>query len=402
MKFIFYYDYKYLIGGLTSLYITILEELLHQKCDFVFFNFKDGIVNKEFQKKGLNIQVIDIPTFDWKQLDKVISTDDILVTTSFSEALNQFMGQNPRVLYYTVHEFLAEISNYKYGINSKALSRKLVAKLDEKNSLLLMDDTGIRNSIDKLRYKIANPVFLPIPVKVPVERLYNMPVKLKNLKLSYIGRSVDWKMMPLKRILDDISTFLIKNNIKIVFSIAVDNIKNLERYIDIKQYNSDRFKVNVYESVAPSAINNFLLSNSDLGFGMGTAALDYAKLGIPVILVDYSKIEFPEDYRYEWLFNSQFFCLGKNITQNPSIINEGISMEALLKDCINTPDFLKIQSDATYNYVLQNHSVQSFVTNLLAYSKACSFKLRDAIPYILYFQKFHKFLKNILTLKFVR
>ena len=132
MKLIFYYEYKDLIGGLTSLYITIFEQLIHERRPFVFFNYKDGIVARELRKKGIEITPIDIDTFDWNLLNTVVGPDDVLVTTSFDECLYRFMKINPRIMYYVVHEFIGEISKYKFGFNRRKSGHRLVALLDEK------------------------------------------------------------------------------------------------------------------------------------------------------------------------------------------------------------------------------------------------------------------------------
>ena len=53
-----------------------------------------------------------------------------------------------------------------------------------------------------------------------------------------------------------------------------------------------------------------ILLEHDVVFAMGTSALEAAKLGIPSVLMDASYYEFPKDYRYRWLFESEEYVLG--------------------------------------------------------------------------------------------
>lgn len=395
MKFIFHYEFKDLVGGLTSLYITIFEELIRQGQEFVFFNYTDGIVGAELKKKGISLPVIDIPTYSWDELTTLVSSNDILVITSFDEALNRFMHVNPRIFYYTVHEFIGDISRYKFGLNPVFLGRSLVKKLERANSLLLMDDTGIRNTKDRFKHKITHPIFLPIPVKVPPANQYKAPVNSTLLKLSYVGRSAVWKMMPLKHILKQASSYVQFHDVKIVFSIAVDSIENMRQFIKVEELQSSKLEINLYERIPPAEINEFLSANTHLGFGMGTVALDYAKLGIPVVLVDFSKTEFPDSYTYQWLYNTQYFCIGKNILENPEVITSGIPFDVLINSVRESSAFLGEQSGLSYDYVSKYHGVNNFVHNLKELSVKCSFRLRDAKPNILYYWGLHRMLKKL-------
>lgn len=75
-----------------------------------------------------------------------------------------------------------------------------------------MDDTGIFNLKEHFSIAVKDPVFLPIPVKVNPENIFLKRQSLLQgtLHLTYIGRSVNWKMMPLKRILNDCAASRLK------------------------------------------------------------------------------------------------------------------------------------------------------------------------------------------------
>lgn len=143
----------------------------------------------------------------------------------------------------------------------------------------------------------------------------------------------------------------------------------------------------------PSAINDFLLNNADLHFAMGTAALDAAKIGIPTILVDYATKEFPDNYKYKWLFETKGFSLGRNLDKMPQ--DDGIIMDELLTITAANKEKLAQLSNTSYEYVVNNHSDEKIVTRLIDICRNATFRLRDAKNLIPYYFPTHRYLKNL-------
>lgn len=394
MKLIFYYEYKNLVGGVTSLYITLFEELVKRNINFLFFNYSDGIVKNELEKKGIIIPVIDIPTFKWEELSRLVSSNDVVVLSSFDECFYKFIKINPKIIYYNINDYLGEISKYKLGLNLRFLARPLIEKLDKSNSLILMDDTGIINARKNLNYQIKNINFLPVPIKEANINYYKVPTEtLQVIRLSYVGRSVDWKMMPLKKILQDLNE--LRDYYRIYFTIVVDNEANLRNYINLPVYESDNLKIVIKERVNPNELPNLLLDTTDIGFGMGTVVLDYGKVGIPAILIDAGKNEFPINYKYRWSFETELYNLGKFIDNYEGEF-KGFTLDELLNKATKELGFLKKISAEIYAYTNNNHGVQKFVEKLLGYAENTVFRLRDAKPYVMHYQKFHQTMKKVL------
>lgn len=398
MKLIFYYDCRDALGGVTSLYITMLERLITEGRPFVFFSYKGGVVDRELRKKGLELDVIDIEAFDWSGLSGIVQPEDVIVTTSFYEYLVRFMDINPKVLYYVVHEFIDRVSEYKFGYNPREYGRKLISLLNNSDALLLMDDTGIRNSEERLQYVIHKPRFLPIPVQVPPQIAYRGLVG-GALRLSYIGRSVDWKMMPLKKILEDVKQYVRLSGQPVRFTIAVDSLTNMRQFIQPDEYNMPGLEVITFEKIPPSELPAFLLENSDIGFAMGTAALEYAKLGIPTLLMDFSHTEMPENYRYQWLYQTKDYCLGKNVRDATYQESDGADLASLLGKEGPEPAVLMDHSRKSYEYTRISHDVANFVSALYSYAAASRVRMQDVRPYNMYYWKFHQLLRKLVRRK---
>ena len=314
------------------------------------------------------------------------------------EIYKHLLKINPRFIFYDINDFISNISDYKFGIKLPFLGKKLVQKLLAKKSLIFMDDTGVVNLKTHFSIHLNSPLYLPIPVKSSNQNLFIDDRKdpLNILKLTYIGRAVNWKMMPLKKILEDCAKI---SNAKtpIHFTIVVDSSEALYKFIAIDSLTKNQhFSIHIIENMLPSKIDNFLLNNSDLHFAMGTAALEAAKLGIPTILVDYSREEFPENYLYRWLYETENFSLGKNIDKLP--LEKGIALDEIVTNWQIDPSYKIEKSRKSFDYIKAHHSSTQVVNKLVEIANLSEFRIKDAKGYIPYFFKSHQVIKSLFKI----
>lgn len=382
-------------GGYTTLVLTLIKALLAEKKQVVLINYKEGLIANELKKSNLNLEIIDIGQVGEENVCKLILPTDVLIVTKFAEFYRHLIKVNPRMIYYDINDFISDISNYKYGLKFPALAKKLIKKLLENNSLVFMDNTGLFNLKNYFDLTVSSPKFLPVPVAVPVSNTYidRGVESIEEVKLSYIGRSVDWKLMPLKKILSDCSK--LENTNKIHFSIVVDSISELKKYIQVEEYSSNFLSINLIENIPPSAINEFLLNHSDLNFSMGTSALESAKLGIPTILVDYSTKEFPVGYKYSWLFDTVNFSLGINLDKIHH--NGNMPMESIYQCIKNTSKRIEL-SGQSYAYVRHNHASEKIAEQLIEICNSATFRLADSKKYVPYYFSAHGYFKKLTNL----
>ena len=206
-----------------------------------------------------------------------------------------------------------------------------------------------------------------------------------------MGRSVDWKMYPLKKIIEDCIT--ISNTINIHISIVVDSILKFEKFIDINYYRKvSKLSFSLYENMLPSELDEFLKQTSDVHFAMGTAALDAAKLGIPTILIDASYKPMPKDYSYRWLYESVGFNIGKPL--DDFSVPKGVTMLELLSNFSKKNKDIEY-SKRSYDHVNCFHSVEKVVPNLVQICQSAGFRIRDAKNLVPYYFKLHRTLKSL-------
>ncbi len=389
----FYLEYKDLKGGYTTLIISLIREMHRRGEKLLLFNFKDGLISQELKKKNIEIEIIDLNELDWNNIQQFISSSDVLIVTSFLEVYQRFFKVNPFIVYYSINLLITEISNYKYGLKFDFLGKKLINQLEKKNALIFMDDTSVL-SLKRVFHKTINtPVFLPIPVRVPDVNVYlNKTINnLQVLNITYVGRSIIWKMMPLKKLIDDCAVVAIHVTIKI--SIVVDSISDFENFINLKDYaDNENLNFYIYENMLPSEVDEFLQATSDIHFAMGTAALDAGKFGVPTVLIDGSNMPFPPDYSYRWLYESKNFSLGRLL--DDVSVPDGVSMQILLSSFLD-PAKRNESSVKSFDYVKNFHSLQKVVPRLLEIGNTTSMRIRDAKNFVPYYFKIHRFIKSL-------
>ena len=394
MKFCFYCEYKNKMGGHIVLLINLIKGLIEQNQEVVLFNYEDGLIMKELHGVSNKVILINIDTVSSEKVVRFVSNEDILMIHGFYTDYTIFIQSNPKVIYYDIADLISKISDYKYGIKLRFLAKKLLLKLINSHSLAFMDDTGIFSLRTDFGIQVKHPIFLPIPIEVPKENQFvARKQKVRDtIRISYIGRSVDWKMMPLKKIIEDVKHM--ETNKRIEFNLIVDDTLLLTKFININEYEKDeKLSINVNSNVKPSELSEFLLRNSDLHFSMGTAALEGSKLGIPTILIDFSSKELPSDYTYRWLFETENYSLGKNLAKRSFL--SGIKIDYLINTIYSNPQLVNEISNKCYNYTLENHELEKTTSKFIEIAQKARFHLASAKPFVPYYYKFHQLAKRV-------
>ena len=112
---------------------------------------------------------------------------------------------------------------------------------------------------------------------------------------------------------------------------------------------------------------------------MGTSAIDSAKMGIPTVLLDYADTVFPEDYKYQFIFEAKGFSLGNSVEKaGYKDYQKNITD---ICDCILSAEKYKEISKKCYDYVNGYHNIKIIaadvfknVNNSTTYiSKVCKY-----------------------------
>ncbi len=153
--------------------------------------------------------------------------------------------------------------------------------------------------------------------------------------------------------------------------------------------------------VESEELSHFLAENIDLGFSVGTSAIEFALRRIPSVLVptatEYEYFS-KQNEKYEWLQNIS----GYDLCTNERDLKSYKTFESIINCYSKQKEKLKKESS---NYVLINHSTNKVGGCLIRILKNCSLSFEDLkeiginndsrlgkVPFI--FKKFYKELKS--------
>jgi len=246
------------------------------------------------------------------------------------------------------------------------------------------------------RYKILYGLnielpFCPIPVDVKNDVKNNVSCKINEennkFRCVWLGRISIEKAYSLKKVLDDINCL---NNVIVEFDI----IGTGEYEYIIREFvASPHLTINFLGTITEKLDD--ILINYDVCFAMGTSVLESAKLKIPSILVDGSYYELPNDYKYRWLYETNDYILG---TILPNQYSSCYNLQ--MKDIF---DLIKIKKseigDRCYEYVKENHSLESVSKRLIDYISQSTLTVEDVRKLKVHNTIFHTLHKLLRFLK---
>lgn len=118
--------------------------------------------------------------------------------------------------------------------------------------------------------------------------------------------------------------------------------------------NNDYFEIILKGAISQVDLDEFILSDIDVITAMGTSALEGAKFGIPVILLDISYFTIKGDYLFRWLHDTINFDLGHDITIK-DFETDNNSLQLKLNELLHNYQYY---SDLSYDYFINNHDIE--------------------------------------------
>ncbi|MDA9937644.1 hypothetical protein N9D09_00960 [bacterium] len=234
-------------------------------------------------------------------------------------------------------------------------TKKFVTHLLATKGLVFMDRENVRNTESCLGLHITDPSYIPIPstsanpVSFPINSLNETPTKIR---LSWVGRIVDFKYFILKKLLFDLEAVSGEINLDITMTIIGDGSHHFKLTQDIAEL--AKIDIKLIHHLEESILDDFLRNETDILFAMGTSALEGAKFGIPTILLDLAFTEVPSGYQYQWLYERDGSTLGDIIADCKDDSSSVSSLKSIFTRWLEQENEL---SDLTLEYFNQNHDI---------------------------------------------
>jgi hypothetical protein len=364
-------------GGAQTIQVLLIEQLTLRGIKCKLFDVENGSVVNELIKKGIQFEFVrlDKPNSK-KDYSSYLTVDDLLIVfdTNLWGNLYSLGNSSCKILVWEIYyPWIKRSINYRY-IPSKYLINhlelKILNEIVSKNGFYFIDYMGKELLEKRLNHTLSDGFYLPIPVVIPKE-IKQYKLLDKKITISYVGRSVEWKMNPFIKILFDIQN--LENKFEFDFIVICDNIKVFSSFIKRKFKGFDDSKIQYFENLSMIELNRTLLK-SDLHFAMGTSALDGAKLGIPTILIDASFNVFPDDYKYRWVFETKKLNLGKILSVNSIEFDGTHTFSDIIKSTICDYELISISCK---KYVIDNYSIENVVTKIIKYNNNASLTFKE-------------------------
>jgi len=290
-----------------------------------------------------------------------VSSDDVIIATHFYTIFRLFKKPNPKILFYCVgHIQLFEANRFFGKINFLFLTRRLVNLLRQKNGILFIEQNARKQAIKMFSLDPQGFDILPIPIVIPNKNLYlekKESGRKDDIVFTYVGRAVDSKIFPVKKMIADILNAGLKK--KVILQIVTDDADIFQTALP--GFRSNSLDVRFQENLSPQKLDNFLLTHADIHFSQATSALEGAKLGIPTILVDFAFREFPEDYRYKFIHQTDPAYIGTDVNEEKSFT--GMTMLEIFQTVNNRAQMDEV-SVKCYEYIHKDHNVAMITSRL--------------------------------------
>lgn len=278
------------------------------KSGWVVNNITDPLIKKKYLYKNKKIQ---------------LDENDILITTAnyMYKLDNYLLESNARVLFWVVQPYniILGLPNIISGskffqillsgyMNKKNIEHKQNLKLIlNKNAIISMDSECDRvlNYNYSLNYKYYLPIFIDDNRFSQLNRLCE---ENNTIKMVWLGRiDLDFKIHILKKLLLDLNLYRKDANVSLEFNIIGEGpgLESLKLFVN----KNIKFKINFLGELRGESLREILVQN-DIGFAMGTSALEIAAKKIPTVLLDFSYNEVL-NYKYRWIFETDGYVLGR-------------------------------------------------------------------------------------------
>lgn len=358
------------MGGVQMLLINLIPYIVKNKLASVrLYDYSTGLVKSELDR--LNVTGYEFVNLDGSGWKIPNMGNEVFILTNGTFWFYPFFFQKKDnvfcVKWDVFYPYWQTLGKFK-NINIPFLKEKSLSLLNEKSGVFFMEKNGL-DFFHKNNLLMDKGLELVVPVPVNLKKvnlfLKNMINLSSEVNIAYIGRAVDWKMYPVRKIIKDLEAIGLNVNLHIytndtnVFSSFIGSVgKSI-----VIHYKEGFWGHKLEKDLIDSEIN--------LGLSMGTAALDLARLGIPTLLADYSYSEFPDHYKYRYLFDSVVGSLGEEASEMSSY-DLRLSLAEILLDF----DAVKL-SEKSISYVEENHSISVIASKLIKVAYGSSLSAGD-------------------------
>jgi arsenate reductase-like glutaredoxin family protein len=381
-------------GGAQSIQVSLLKSLSKRGEKCKLFDVNGGSVHKAFLETKLPFEFIEIDKpHSKKDYSKYLTENDLLIVFdgNFFGNLFYFGKSDCKILVWEI--FYPWVERFIYSRHfpvkfwAQRQEKQILKILVENKAFFFIDYLGKEITERRLNNSISDSYYLPIPIEVMNIKKNKLKGNDSKITVSYVGRSVDWKINPFIKIINDFKKIISLNNV--IFNVVCDDVKIFANVLQKRYIAYEQFEIRYFERLSQEELKD-VLKESDIHFAMGTAALDGAKQGIPTVVIDACYEDFPSNYKYRWIFETDKLILGKVIRKNDQSFDGKHTLSEILSMLKSNKDLI---SEKCYNYIKDNYEIERITNKIIEYKKSAKLSLRQFKP--LFITRYFKLLRQI-------
>ena len=390
--FVFFFPYRP-PSGVSSLFVRLGQAIAQASTGAVkIVDFSDGAMARAAE---------GLPLVEYRE-DKAIpiaAGETLVLQAEIPEKLRRQLTIDPdaRIIEWQLHPYnlvpplfpvawLREFCFRRpalYKLLLRLLARRktqaTIALLElgtRRGGIFFQDQPALDATEALLGVKVARPIFLPVPVFIAEHPARTARLSPDVLHVAWVGRLYDFKIHILVHTLRRFRAHCDAAGRKMVFHVVGSGPK--EAMLAEFAAPHPRMTIVRHGDLALPALHRLLTEQVDVVASMGTAALEGAAIGLPVILLDLSYGPVPEGYLYRWLHQANGFEVGHAITT------------ADCSENIDTLPGMLAELDTRFGeaaardfaYVKRHHAMSAVSTRFVELAAAANLSFRDVPPSI--------------------
>lgn len=355
-------------SGALLLAYRLICGFVEKGYDVKVIDYKSGLLKSLLDESEVKYSFVDLESEGWGC--SILSNDVVFGFNNDIYTYPFIFENNPRLFFYDVYppfwsNFLRPKGYVVEWLDSVVSSVYLKSSLFS-SAIAVMEPVSVR----MLQSRFPSVEFNSVPVVPVAVKVLPVEVKAylgsKRSRITCIGRSELWKIRPLAKLIDDVLKCELASavTLNLVLSDINIGVRMLERELGCKLSDTG-LDIRLHENLESNEIEKIILEETDVGFAMGTSALEFARLKCPVLLADVSSNRFPDNYLYKWLYEVEPGCLGLDLDAdiNHLRLAEGVSLTTALEKLSSA--YVEI-ANRCYEHVSYYHSLAGNVSKILS------------------------------------
>lgn len=355
------------IGGAQVLFSRIGHYLSENNVELINIDFGDSFISNYLYELNIPFNHIVI---EKEGLYKNLIPDDyiFIVSPSYLFILNKFFSfsDSNRFIFWELHpDNIIDHTSFSFfykakkSINLKSflrfIEKKRIKKIksflsvaNDKNGLYFM---CYRNFVTNSSFFDLDikPCYLPIPQPSYENKCFTSFKFEDEIHIAWLSRLEQDKINILNLLILDLDSYANEHQKQEVFLHIIGIGSSSESILK-----SNYITIVDIGKLDGNSLTDYMIKNLDLAFAMGTSALEFASRSIPTLLVpsttlynDYKD----ESKRYMWMYQMKGFDVATELYHK----NDTLSITDVFSNI--EENGIKFYSDASYEYVLANHSM---------------------------------------------